>query len=175
MGIRLERIEPGKPQQNGRHERMHLTLKQDNVPADSLAAQQRAFDLWRREFNEERPHEALGQKPPATVYGRSRRGYPRKLIRPSPASWSEIATVDREGFIRRQRREIFVSTALAHEPIELDSVGTPNEQIMEVRYGSIVLGRLHTDNLQRGLILPTRKRRGNRGKTGNEPGREYCL
>jgi transposase InsO family protein len=61
LGIRHERIEPGKPQQNGQHERMHGTLKRETAspPAATMRAQQRRFDRWRKELNEERPHEAL--------------------------------------------------------------------------------------------------------------------
>src|SRR5207302_4664291 len=64
LGIIPERIQPGKPEQNGRHERMHATLKAETArpPAASLAAQQLRFDRFRAEFNQERPHEALGQK-----------------------------------------------------------------------------------------------------------------
>src|SRR5947209_8412721 len=64
---RVERIEPGKPQQNGGHERTHLTLKRETAspPRHSLAAQQRRFDAFRREFNEDRPHEALRFATPA--------------------------------------------------------------------------------------------------------------
>lgn len=78
LGIRHERIEPGKPQQNGRHERMHLTLKLDTAmpPCGSLRAQQRAFDYFRREYNELRPHEALGNRVPADFYERSTRMLP---------------------------------------------------------------------------------------------------
>lgn len=65
LGIRLERIEPGKPQHNGRQERFHLTLKLDVPPQRDLRAQQRAFDLYRVEYNEERPHEALAPLVPA--------------------------------------------------------------------------------------------------------------
>ena len=70
MGIRLERIWPGKPQQNGRHERMHGTLKPEacQPPAAITADQQRRFDAFRYEFNHERPHEALGQRQPAEFY-----------------------------------------------------------------------------------------------------------
>src|SRR3989304_2616800 len=90
MGIRLERITPGKPQQNGRHERFHLTLALETAspPKASARAQQRAFDLFRREYNEERPHEALGQKPPARLYEPPSRRYPGARIQldPSPIS-----------------------------------------------------------------------------------------
>jgi transposase InsO family protein len=75
LGIRPERIRPAKPQENGRHERMHRTLKAETTrpPARSLRAQQHLFDEWRRNFNEERPHEALGQETPASLYVRSDR------------------------------------------------------------------------------------------------------
>lgn len=157
LGIRVERIEPGKPQQNGRHERMHLTLKLETEPQPSLAAQQREFDHWRREYNHERPHEALGQKPPATVYGRSTRSYPRKLVHPTPEPWGEMYRVDKGGFIRWRRTQVFISSALSHELVELDT--NPETEICEVRYGPIVLGKLDATRLRRGLILPRRRRR----------------
>jgi putative transposase len=77
LGIRLERIEPGKPQQNGRHERMHLTLKREATkPAGANVLQQQArFDTFVKRFNHERPHQALGLKVPADVYTRSPRVY----------------------------------------------------------------------------------------------------
>jgi hypothetical protein len=78
LGIKHERIEPGKPQQNGRHERFHLTLKQETAmpPRSSRASQQRAFDRFRAEYNAVRPHEALGNAVPADVYTRSNRRLP---------------------------------------------------------------------------------------------------
>jgi transposase InsO family protein len=158
LGIRVERIEPGRPEQNGRHERMHLTLKLETVVQDSLAAQQRAFDYWRREFNQERPHEALGQKPPATVYYRSNRSYPRKLERPESGPWAELCNVDKEGFIRWRRTKVFISSALKHELVEL-AVDAEME-VCEVKYGPILLGKLDPARLHRGLILPRRRRRG---------------
>ena len=81
LGIRLERIEPGQPQQNGRHERMHRTLKEStaNPPRKNLVTQQQAFDAFCKEFNEERPHEALGQRPPVVFYERSLKEYPERL------------------------------------------------------------------------------------------------
>ena len=70
LGIQPLRIEPGHPEQNGGHERMHRDLKAETTrpPAAELAAQQRLFDAFREEFNEERPHEALGQQTPAELY-----------------------------------------------------------------------------------------------------------
>ena len=70
LGIAPDRIEPGKPQQNGQHERMHRTLRAETArpPEADMAAQQRRFDLWRAEFNRERPHDGLGGATPAEHY-----------------------------------------------------------------------------------------------------------
>ena len=91
LGIRLERIEPGHPEQNGRHERAHRTLKEQTASpaAENLAAQQEAFVRFAREFNWERPHEALGQKTPASLYQPSPRPYPERLPEPReyPSDW----------------------------------------------------------------------------------------
>ena len=84
LGVMPELIEPGKPQQNGQHERMHLTLKDETTrpPAGSLAAQQRKFNAFVEEFNNERPHEALGQQTPASHYQSSPREMPK-----NPRRW----------------------------------------------------------------------------------------
>lgn len=81
LGIRLERIAPGHPEQNGRHERMHLTLKQDTTrpPKQNFLQQQERFDRFRKEFNGARPHEALGMKYPAEVYEPAVRKYESEL------------------------------------------------------------------------------------------------
>jgi transposase InsO family protein len=81
LGVLPEFIEPGKPQQNGRHERMHRTLKADTTrpPAGSCRAQQRKFNCFREEFNQERPHEALDMHTPASCYESSPREMPNKL------------------------------------------------------------------------------------------------
>ena len=81
LGILQERIQPGKPQQNGRHERMHRTLKEDTTkpPARTLTAQQKKFDSFRATFNHERPHEALGNETPGSVYVPSTRMMPSRV------------------------------------------------------------------------------------------------
>src|SRR5436853_129087 len=81
LGILPELIEPGRPAQNGRHERMHRTLKAETTrpAAGSLAAQQRRFNIFREEFNQERPHEALDQETPAACYTSSPRPMPDRL------------------------------------------------------------------------------------------------
>jgi hypothetical protein len=77
LGIAIERIKPGNPQQNGRHERMHLTLKKEATrpPGMNSLQQQARFDSFVQEFNTERPHEALAMKPPAELYSPSPRRY----------------------------------------------------------------------------------------------------
>ncbi|MGH8347620.1 MAG: IS481 family transposase, partial [Pseudomonas sp.] len=77
LGIAIERIKPGHPQQNGRHERMHLTLKQETArpPAMNAIQQQERFEAFIREFNTERPHEALAMKCPAQLYAATSRSY----------------------------------------------------------------------------------------------------
>lgn len=155
LGIRVERIAPGKPQQNGRHERMHRTLKADVEIQANVNRQQRAFDLWRREFNDERPHEALAMKTPAKVYGPSSHRYPRKLLKFEPSTWNYAAQVDKSGFIRFARRKVFVSSALRHINVELERVA---ETKWKVRWGAILLGHIDGHALDRGVV-PIRRRR----------------
>ena len=79
LGIVPERIQAGHPEQNGRHERMHRTLKQDLQPAQDWRGQQRELDRFRHEYNQVRPHEALGMQTPASVYEPSPRPYPARV------------------------------------------------------------------------------------------------
>jgi putative transposase len=159
LGIRLERIAPGKPQQNGRHERMHRTLKLETdlatKPKANLRVQQRTFDYWRREYNEDRPHASLGNRPPARIYVPSSRKYPRKRISPEPAAWSHSAFVDKNGFIKLQRRKYFVSSALRHQYIELELIGPER---WELRWGPILLGRIDWNRPDHRVIVARRKR-----------------
>jgi transposase InsO family protein len=101
LGIAIERIEPGKPAQNGRHERMHLTLKQETTrpPRQTLRAQQLAFDRFRRGFNHERPHEALHQHPPVTLYKPSPRRLPSQLSEMTYPGHFEVRRVSKNGDI----------------------------------------------------------------------------
>jgi putative transposase len=150
LGIRLERIEPGEPQQNGRLERAHLTLEEIVAdPAENAQAQQRQLDPWRREYNEDRPHEALGQRPPAHLYEPSSRRYPRKLLRPEPQSWCDAYRVESDGCIRWRHRKLHVTNALIGESVTLERL---SETKWEVRYGDIVLGTVNTENMNHGMI-----------------------
>ncbi len=121
LGIRPERIAPGNPQQNGRHERMHWTLKQETAlpPRSSLLAQQRAFDAFRDEFNNERPHEALKGATPASLYRPSTRRFPRRLPEIAyPTSFS-VRRVKRTGEIHWSSNRIFITEVLAHDAVGL--------------------------------------------------------
>ena len=121
LGIHPERIKPGCPDQNARHERMHLTLQCDltHAPAANHRAQQRAFDRYRGVYNEERPHEALEYKMPADVYVPSVRPYPLREPEFTYPSDYAVRQVRGNGCIRMGGREICVSTVLIGEPVGL--------------------------------------------------------
>jgi len=115
LGIAPERIRPGHPEQNGRHERMHRTLKDGAIrpPAPTLRLQQRAFDRFTHYYNHERPHEALGQRTPAECYTGSARSYPTRLLPTDayPAHW-EIRKVKDSGRIKWRGCELHLATPL---------------------------------------------------------------
>lgn len=120
LGIKLERIRPAHPQENGQHERMHRTLKQQTTrpPRRNLLQQQELFDSFVEEFNHERPHEALEMKRPADVYTRSPRPMPPTLPEPSYALHDDVLDVTRRGCIHLPRRgEVYLAVALAGHPV----------------------------------------------------------
>lgn len=122
LGIVPEHITPGKPQQNGRHERMHRTLKQATAapPARHRRAQQQRFDQFREEYNHQRPHEALGQQTPAAHYQTSPRVYPERLREVEyPSDWL-VRRVSPGGQMRWRGEAIFVAHALESEPVGLE-------------------------------------------------------
>ncbi len=128
QGIRPERIEPGKPAQNGRHERMHRTMKQETAqpPRANLREQQKAFDLFRHEYNYERPHQALQGRTPADCYETSPRAYrsrPRAVSYPSDY---EVRYVSDGGHLRWNGAKVFVGRALIGEPIGFQPVCDKN-------------------------------------------------
>jgi putative transposase len=151
LGVRLikagvvpERIEPGRPQQNGRHERMHLTLKQETAspPAATLRAQQQRFDAFRQTFNEERPHEALGQTPPAQHYAPPPRPYSGRLRQPDYADGQAVRRVRSNGDIKWRGERLFISETLIGEPLGLREIG---DSVFEISYGPAVLGTIGRD------------------------------
>ena len=148
LGIYPELIEPGQPQQNGVHERMHRTLKQEATipPASSLRGQQRKFDSFRQEFNEVRPHESLGMKRPAQVYRPSTRAMP-KCIRPYEyPSHYLVRRVSRCGTIRVLRNQVFVSQTLNEDYVGLEEV---NDGVYDLFFCFYHIGRyeLHANKI----------------------------
>ena len=141
LGIQLDRIDPGHPEQNGRHERFHLTLQQEATasPAATPRAQQQRFDRLRREFNTVRPHEALGQRPPARVYVASPRPYPHKLSDPWYDATHQVRRVTQNGQIKWKGELVFVSEAMRREPVGL--VETERGDWL-VRFMHVELGRI---------------------------------
>jgi len=124
LGIYPELIEPGHPEQNGIHERMHRTLKQETTcpPARTLALQQRKFDEFRREYNLERPHEALGMKRPADLYRRSPRRMPTRIAAYDYPMNNLVRRVSRCGTIRVFGNQVFVSQTLNEDYVALEEV-----------------------------------------------------
>ena len=141
LGIQLDRIDPGHPEQNGRHERFHLTLQQETTtpPAATPGQQQRRFDRMRREFNRERPHEALGQQTPAQHYGPSRRPYPTRLEEPWYDATHQVRRVRQTGQIKWQGQWVFISEAVRREPVGLAETERGD---WIVRFMHVELGRI---------------------------------
>jgi transposase InsO family protein len=123
LGIAIERIRPGHPQQNGRHERMHLTLKREATrpAADNIFQQQAKFDAFREEFNGERPHEALGMRFPAEVYTPSCRPY-RGIAEPHYPLHDRTVVVTNCGRLCLYRKKINLSTSLAGQAVGVREV-----------------------------------------------------
>ena len=155
LGINLERIDPGKPQQNGRHERMHLTLKMETCspPRHSLGWQQRAFDRFRQLYNHVRPHDALGLATPASIYEPSPRRLPDRLpVLRYP--FADEYLVKRDGAITLGRRRFFITTALAGECV---GVAQLNARYAQVLYSGVLLGLIDYEQLHLGLIRPKQR------------------
>lgn len=142
LGITPERIEKGKPYQNGRHERMHRTLKAETMldPASNMAKQQKRFDWFKKMYNEERPHEALGQMPPVMVYQKSNRQYRDTFYDPEYELDREVRSVKRGGEIKFRNRMYFLSKVLAGERVGLKEI---DNGIWQINYSFYPLGTLN--------------------------------
>ena len=141
LGIRPERITPAKPQENGRHERMHRTLKADATkpPQRTLGDQQRTFDRFRRLYNEERPHEALGQKPPWSVYAASPRQYPVPLRAPDYPSDFLVRAVRPNGSMKWRGVDLYLAETLAGEHVGIQAIADDRWQVF---FADVPLGVL---------------------------------
>jgi transposase InsO family protein len=143
LGIRPERILPGHPEQNGRHERMHRTLKAETAkpPASTFAAQQRRFNDFIQEYNFERPHEALGQLPPSTLYVPSSRQFTNELADPVYERHIETRRAYPNGVISVGSTQWYLSVCLANQLVGLDPIA---DGCWRVCFGPVTLGLLDT-------------------------------
>jgi transposase InsO family protein len=169
LGIAHQRIEPGRPQQNGSHERMHGTLKRQTAspPARTLRAQQVRFDAFRAEYNDERPHEGLaGMATPASLYAPGARAYPDRLPQLEYPEDHVPRHVDANGRFRWGGAEVFLSHALAGQTVGFLPLGTDparcaggpgrGGRYWAVRFARVELGVFDE---QRGRLLRPRERR----------------
>jgi transposase InsO family protein len=141
LGIQHQRILPGRPDQNGAHERMHRTLKRQAVrPVQrSCAAQQRAFDAFRREYNTERPHEALDQDTPGSRYRASPRPYPHRLPPLEYPGHFVVKKVTTGGTFRFRRRLLHLANALVDQPIGLEET---DDGIWAIHFNTVLIATL---------------------------------
>src|SRR5688500_12277943 len=141
LGIQHQRILPAHPEQNGAHERMHKTLKGEacRPPQSCLASQQRAFNAFRRLYNDERPHETLGDRPPATLYRPSARSYTGTLPPVEYPGHFLVKRVTNAGTIRLKKRLLFLSNALQQHPVGLEEV---DDGIWSIHFCHVLLGRV---------------------------------
>jgi transposase InsO family protein len=147
LGIHPQLIEPSHPEQNGSHERMHRTLKNETTrPAKgNLAAQQVRFNHFRTEYNEQRPHEALGQETPATLYRPSPRVLPKRLPEIEYPAHYEVRYVSANGGMRWKCAWVCVTHTLAGEYVGLNEVG---DGLWDVYFGPVLLGRMDERKLR---------------------------
>lgn len=141
LGIQHQRILPAQPQQNGAHERMHKTLKGDAIrpPHSTLVTQQRAFNAFRRLYNDERPHEALQDRPPATLYRPSPRAYSGALPPVEYPGHFLVKRVTNAGTIRFGKRLLFIANALKQHPVGLEEV---DDGIWSIHFCHVLLSRV---------------------------------
>jgi putative transposase len=159
LGIFPERIDPGKPQQNGRHERMHRTLKEKTTrpPGINLTKQQNLFDAFQDEYNTIRPHEALNQKTPQSLYTRSMLQYTSSIPPMTYPSHYEYRMVSFNGCIYWHSGMVYVGAIFHREIVGLEEM---EEHVWNVYFGPIWLGRFNEqrmNNANKYVILDRKK------------------
>ena len=142
LGIVPERICPGRPDQNGSHERYHADLAAATArpPAPTPRAQQQRFARYRHEYNHERPHEALDDRYPAELYQASPRPYPTRLPPIEYPGYFEVRQVSASGTISWRGHAVFVTEVLAGEPLGFEPV---DDGIWTVRYATVAIARFN--------------------------------
>jgi transposase InsO family protein len=145
LGIRLDRITPGHPEQNGGHERMHRDMKKElqGQIDGSLGEHQNVFNEWLEVFNTVRPHEALGMKVPADVYVKSERKYPGEYIELCYTKGFITRYVNDRGYINYENKRVFIGNPFTGYHIGLKMNNDPS---IEVWFSNMLLGKINTDN-----------------------------
>jgi hypothetical protein len=140
LGIQPERIAPGHPEQNGSHEQFHAVLKAATTrpPAPHCHAQQQRFRRFIREYNEERPHEALALQPPASCYAPSRRSLPPRLPPIDYDGHLEVRRVDHNGTVSWKNAPLFVATPLAGHLVAFEEV---DDGLWTLHFATVALAR----------------------------------
>jgi len=161
LGIVPERTRPASPQDNGRHERMHSTLKQATLrpPERDRRRQQLAFDRFRQHYNHERPHEALGQRAPGSCYTPSPRAFPRRVPEIEYGPDVIVRRISQQGSLKWKSQRTFLSEIFAYELVGLRPL---DERYWVVLYGPVTLGWLDTfrHRFHRRLSLRLRRQFG---------------
>jgi hypothetical protein len=166
LGIVPERIEAGHPEQNGRHERMHRTLKLELRPAEDWRGQQLELDRFRQDYNQVRPHEALGMQTPASMYELSPRPYPKHVPEVEYPDTMLVRTVKSHGHFRWKKHDVFLTEVLWGERIGLLPV---DDRCYTVYFAGVPLARFDS-RLMRLMPLPkTENKRKNNSAGGGMP------
>lgn len=164
LGIEVLITQPASPWQNGAHERMHRTLKQQTArpPKASFRAQQQCFDRFREEFNQLRPHEALDMSTPAACYRPSHRNYPAKLPELQYPGHFELRLVSSSGHIKLRGHVIFLSRVFAHDLVGLEEV---DDAVWSISFGPVHIGRFSEKTAK--LVAPARSRHKRSSRPGH--------
>lgn len=154
IGILPELIEPGKPHQNGRHERMHRTLKKRTAspPGANIRVQQRRFNKFKRVYNTERPHEALDLETPASIYEPSDRPFVERTRSLTYPPHFERRLVSGDSTLRWKSRKVFVSSLLKYRAVGLEQI---EDRVWSVYFGPVHLGWLDEADFR---IMDVKKR-----------------
>jgi transposase InsO family protein len=146
LGIVHQRILPASPQENGQHERMHRELKRETTrPASStLCAQQRRFEAFRTRYNDERPHEGIGDRTPSSLWTPSPRVYPEQIAPPDYPAHLEVRRISTAGTFRFRSQQPFLSETLQGQSIGLEEVA---DGIWNIVYYRTLLGKIDERSL----------------------------
>ena len=140
LGIHIERIRPGNPQENGRHERMHLTLKQDTLrdPKKNILAQQEIFDRFKKDFNMERPHQGINNKTPGSLYKKSREKYEHNLKEIKYLKCDTERTIALNGKLSfANKHQVHIGECLSSQPVGLTEI---DDFVWRIQFMNIVIG-----------------------------------